>query len=187
MTSHNQAVAAQKKSAANAADRKTASRLPQRTSAWHRHGSLRLRAIRWPLAPAPSISPTLKREKRRIAIFSPSFAMAWSTSSLIVSALVLDEVLLVEAILFVEFFHLAGDDLLDHRFRLAGRLGLFACRSPARGPGSPASLPRAAGTADRARRCASPRRGTVAENHPCAQRNRSRNSSSTSTPILPPA
>src|SRR6185437_9923106 len=32
-------------------------------------------------APAPSVSPTLNREKRRIEMFSPSFAMAWSTNS----------------------------------------------------------------------------------------------------------
>ncbi len=34
--------------------------------------------------------------------------------------LVLDEVLLVEAVFLVELFHLAVDDFLDHRFRLAG-------------------------------------------------------------------
>ena len=40
-------------------------------------------------------------------------------------AFVLDEVLLVQTILFVKLFHLAADDLLDHRFRLARRLRLF--------------------------------------------------------------
>src|ERR1700735_3493040 len=39
--------------------------------------------------------------------------------------LVLDEVLFVQAILFVELFHLAGNDLLDDRFWFTGLLGLF--------------------------------------------------------------
>src|SRR5579875_1736930 len=41
-------------------------------------------------------------------------------------ALVLDEMLLVQAVFFVELFHLAGDDLFDHGFGLAGLSGLLA-------------------------------------------------------------
>src|SRR5579862_1219221 len=39
-------------------------------------------------------------------------------------AFVADEVLLVQAILFVKLFHFAGDDLLDYGVGLAGGLGL---------------------------------------------------------------
>ena len=41
-------------------------------------------------------------------------------------AFILDEVLFVEAVFFVEFFHLAVDDLLDHGVGLAGGFGLRA-------------------------------------------------------------
>src|SRR5712692_4878041 len=40
--------------------------------------------------------------------------------------LVLNEVLLVQTCFLVKLLHLSGDDLLDHRSRLAGRAGLLA-------------------------------------------------------------
>src|ERR1700728_2237821 len=42
------------------------------------------------------------------------------------NAFVLDKVLLVKAVFFVELFHLSGNDLLDDRFWLSGRFRLLA-------------------------------------------------------------
>ena len=71
-------------------------------------------------------SPTLKRAKRRTAMFSPSLPILAGDQLRDGHGLVLDEGLLVEADLLVELAHLAFDDLLDHVGGLAGGGGLRA-------------------------------------------------------------
>jgi len=134
---------------------------------------------------AAATSPTLKRANRRIVMFSPSFAIAEFTISPMVTLSSLMKVLLVEAILLVELFHLAVHDALHD---VSGLPVARACAYKFRvlSPAFPPLLPRAEHKRierrDVHRDCRASSAGTL----PCATKSDSQ-LISTSTPILSPA